>query len=189
MTGMSRSPRPDSLAHTPWLRVENYEAVDVANLDWSRAFLVFSSFLQAPLLDSTEAEIREQISANLTVQILVARKLLHSIKNDFTSRRDIVFIGSTSAYTGFAGSSSYCASKFGLRGFVESLNAEYAGSNIRFWLASMGSMNNEMGRRVPNVKQEHLLSPIEVARDIVHAVVRDTSAFQPEIVIRRRWTS
>jgi NAD(P)-dependent dehydrogenase (short-subunit alcohol dehydrogenase family) len=167
--------------------VGDYSDLDPSEIEWTRAFLAFGAFLQAPILDSTEAEISDQIRVNLTSQILVVRRLLGTLSRVESRRRDIVLVGSTSAYTGFGGSSVYCASKFGLRGFVEAMNAEWSSSNVRFWLASMGSMDNAMGRRVPNVKQDHLLSPLEVARDIVRVVVRETSAFQPEIIIRRRW--
>lgn len=187
VTGVARGPQPSSVSIDGWIHVADYADFEPNGIEWTRAFLAFGTFLQAPILDATEAEISEQIHANLTSQILIVRRLLGTLDRVESRRRDIVLVGSTSAYTGFGGSSVYCASKFGLRGFVESMNAEWSSSNVRFWLASMGSMDNAMGRRVPNVRQDHLLSPLEVARDIVRVVVRDTSAFQPEIVIRRRW--
>jgi len=187
VTGVARGPQPVTVSSDSWIQVGDYSDLDPSEIEWTRAFLAFGAFLQAPILDSTEAEISDQIRVNLTSQILVVRRLLGTLSRVESRRRDIVLVGSTSAYTGFGGSSVYCASKFGLRGFVEAMNAEWSSSNVRFWLASMGSMDNAMGRRVPNVKQDHLLSPLEVARDIVRVVVRETSAFQPEIIIRRRW--
>ena len=185
--GVSRGPRPELVGQVEWITVDDYENFDPRGLDWTRAFIAFGSFLQSPIVDAAESDIVEQIRANLTSQILVVKRLLGSVQSTADARRDIVLVGSTSSYTGFGGSSVYCASKFGLRGFVEAMNSEWSSTNLRFWLASMGSMDNEMGRRVPNVVQSHLLSPLEVARDIVRTVVRETTAFQPEIVIRRRW--
>lgn len=185
---VARGAAPANLSgSTKWLRVDKYEDCDLTGVGWSRAFLTFGVFLQKPLLGSSELEIAESINANLTSQILLVRRLLAGVDRSDGARRDIVLIGSTSSYTGFAGSSVYCASKFGLRGFVEAMNAEWSDSNVRFWLVSMGSMNNEMGRRVPNVAAEHLLSPDEIAADVVRVVTRGTSSFQPEIIIRRRW--
>jgi len=38
-----------------------------------------------------------------------------------------------------------------------------------------------------DLREAHLLEPLEVARDIVHTVARGTEAFQPEFTVRRRW--
>jgi short-subunit dehydrogenase len=185
--GVSRGPKPESIGQVEWITVDDYDHFDPRGFDWSRAFIAFGSFLQSPLVDAAESDIVEQIRVNLTSQILIVKRLVGSVQSTSDARRDIVLVGSTSSYTGFGGSSVYCASKFGLRGFVEAMNSEWSSTNLRFWLASMGSMDNEMGRRVPNVVQDHLLSPLEVARDIVRTVIRETTSFQPEIVIRRRW--
>lgn len=184
--GVSRGPQPRGLECDSWIHVGRYEDFAPPNTEWDRIFVAFGSFLVAPLLESTTEDITSQIQANITAQVLVTQRILKSLTPGDTRRRDLVFVGSTSSYTGFSGSSVYCATKFALRGFLEAMNAEWSSSNVRFWLASMGSMNNDMGRRVPGVVPAHLLEPLEVARDIVHAVVRDTSAFQPDFTIRRR---
>lgn len=185
--GVARSPRPNDVEVPNWIQVDEYDKFDPTGIDWTRAFFAFGVFTLAPILDSDEREIQTAISSNLTHQIFITRRLLQCVSKLEAKRRDVIFIGSTSAYTGYSGSSVYCATKFALRGFVESLNAEWSDTNIRFWLVSMGSMDNDMGRRVPNIPAEHLLSPSEVAKDIVNVVARDTPSFQPEIIIRRRW--
>lgn len=72
----------------------------------------------------------------------------------------VVNIGSALGAIGFPGYSVYCASKFGLRGFSESLSREYANSDIRVcYLAPRATntegnspeavaMNNAMGSKI-----------------------------------------
>lgn len=187
VVGVARSAQPKNSLADRWIRVNDYEHFEFLDTEWTRVFFAFGVFLQAPLIETSETSIVEAMRVNLTSQVVLTKRLLLNGTPQNNQRRDVVFVGSTSAYTGFAGSSVYCASKFALRGFVESLNSEWRETNTRFWLVSMGSMDNEMGRRVPGVSTDQLLSPGEVARDIVSAVVRETSSFQPEIVIRRRW--
>lgn len=169
-----------------WQRLERYEDFNPSGIAWTSAYLAFGVFSQHSLHETSVKQVADAIDANLLSQILLVRRLVCDAQSSPQVRRDIIFIGSTSAYTGFAGSSVYCATKFALRGLVESLNAEWSESDIRFWLASMGSMDNTMGQSVKNVRVDELLSPLEVARDIVNATSRTTNAFQPEIMIRRR---
>ena len=187
VVGVSRGSQPRGLQCDSWIRVDSYENFVPPSAAWNRVFVAFGSFQVAPFVESSTEDITLQIQSNITAQILATHRVLKSLDLGDKRRRDIVFIGSTSAYTGFSGSAVYCATKFALRGFIEAMNAEWSSSNVRFWLASMGSMNNDMGRRVPGVVAAHLLEPLEVARDIVHTVVRETAAFQPEFTIRRRW--
>ena len=187
VTAVARSSRPSTFQHGKWVRVDDYGRFRPESSSWNRVFLAHGCFVRKRLDQTSESEIYDLVNANLVSQILLTRNLLTAVSDDFSIRRDIVFTGSTSSYTGFSDSSVYCATKFALRGFIEALNAEWSNSNLRFWLVSMGSMNNRMGRMVPGVNEDHLLSPGEVANDIVSRVLRESPAFEPEIVIRRRW--
>ena len=189
VTGISRASVPTDLvgaSRLTWEVVASYSDWQPGGHSWDFAFLTQGVFVRDALRDTDEATIESVVRANLTEQILLVRRLLKGDNQALEARRDIVLIGSTSAYVGFAQSSVYCASKFALRGFVEALNAEYSDSNVRFWLASMGSMDNEMGRIVPGIDPMNLLDPGDVADLIVEAICRDTNSFQPEMIFRRR---
>ena len=188
VTGVSRATAPADLvgaSRLTWDRVVSYSDWRPRE-HWDSAFLTQGVFVREALVSTNETTIRSIIEANLTEQILLTQRLLDSADLDPGRRRSIVFTGSTSAYAGFAQSSVYCASKFALRGLVEALNAEYCETGVRFWLASMGSMDNDMGRMVPGVDPANLLDPHDVAEMIVDAVGRDTKSYQPEMIFRRR---
>lgn len=59
-----------------------------------------------------------------------------------------VFLSSTAGLRGEAGASIYCASKFGLIGFVESMAAELAGEGVRVNAVCPGNVDSPMLRDV-----------------------------------------
>jgi short-subunit dehydrogenase len=81
------------------------------------------------LFQNQSAEtIRNLVDTNLLSPILVCQKLLPLLLLQPQAR--IVNIGSTFGSIGYPGFSSYCASKFGLRGFTEALRRELADSTV-----------------------------------------------------------
>lgn len=83
----------------------------------------------ALLENQTETMIQNQINLNLLVPMLLTRALLPALRKQKGAR--ILNIGSTFGSIGYPGYSGYCASKFGLRGFTESLRRENADSDMR----------------------------------------------------------
>lgn len=73
------------------------------------------------LEDQSFEEIENQLRANLEGLIKLTKVLLPKMK------KRIVNIASGAGKTGYAGLSVYCASKFGVRGFSQSLRQELAG--------------------------------------------------------------
>jgi NAD(P)-dependent dehydrogenase (short-subunit alcohol dehydrogenase family) len=149
-------------------------------------FFTQALFQPAPLVEMTDERIEHEILAGLTEHIRLTRALLVAHAPLPDQRRDFCFIGSTSAYAGFANTSVYCAVKHALLGFVRSLNDEYASSNTRFWLFSMGSMDTEMGQNVPKQDRLTFLQASDVAKRIVETVEHPSNMFEPEVLIRRR---
>tara|TARA_R110001583_G_scaffold58208_5_gene173807 strand:+ start:12482 stop:13279 length:798 start_codon:yes stop_codon:yes gene_type:complete len=115
---------------------------DITHTD-DRAYILKQAFLSAPVTllinnagvssfnnfsNLAEHEISEIISVNLiatmqfTYDFLQAKNFCHAT---------VVNIGSALGSIGFPGYSVYCASKFGLRGFTESLNREFYNSDVR----------------------------------------------------------
>ena len=150
-------------------------------------FFAMGAFAPRPFISSLNDEDMNILEANLLSPMLASKSILASSSTSPSARQDYVFIGSTSAYAGFQNTVSYCTAKFGLRGLVSALNDEYASSNTRFWLASMGTMNNELGAFV-GAPEDTLLDVNRIAQSIVNRVVSADTEFEPEFVIRRRRT-
>jgi short-subunit dehydrogenase len=80
-------------------------------------------------LEATDsAMISAMLNINLLVPVLLGVELLPLLKQK--DRAVIINIGSIFGGIGYPGFSVYCASKFGLRGFSEALQREFAGSGI-----------------------------------------------------------
>ena len=77
---------------------------------------------------SAEA-IKNLLDINLLSPILLSLELLPLLGQQQEGR--IINIGSTFGSIGYPGFSTYCASKFGLRGFTEALRRELADTNTR----------------------------------------------------------
>ena len=143
-------------------------------------------FEPRPIVTMSPTDISSEITVGLTEQVVVVKKFLQSYPSIPGKKRDICFIGSTSSYAGFKNTSVYCAVKHGLLGFVRAMNDEYAHSEDRFWLFSMGTMNTAMGHRVIGQDSNTFLQPVDVAERIVDAITTKSNIFEPEMIIRRR---
>jgi short-subunit dehydrogenase len=88
----------------------------------------------ALLEQQSAARIELMISLNLVVPMLLCQGLLPVLKT--RPEAAIVNIGSTFGAIGHPGFASYCASKFGLRGFTETLRRELADTRVAvFYIA------------------------------------------------------
>lgn len=143
-------------------------------------------FSSAPLTAMGDPIIERELEVGLVDHIRLTRKLLTQHPPPPDARCDYCFVGSTSAYAGFRNTSVYCAVKHGLLGFVRAMNDEYAHTDSRFWLFSMGTMNTEMGRKLTDQDPISFLEPNEVADRVAEAVCLRSNLFEPEVIIRRR---
>lgn len=143
-------------------------------------------FEPSPLVEMSQEAIDDEVLVGLSEPIAITRSFLHTHPSVQGARRNICFVGSTSAYAGFKNTSVYCAVKHGLLGFVRAMNDEYASTDDRFWLFSMGTMMTEMGSKVQGQDATTYLNPKDVAKRMVSAILEPSNLFEPEVVIRRR---
>ncbi|NKB76313.1 MAG: SDR family NAD(P)-dependent oxidoreductase [Gammaproteobacteria bacterium] len=85
--------------------------------------------------------ISRLINTNLTSHIMIARLILPVLKT--AGSGDLVFIGSESSLKGGKKGAIYCATKFGLRGFVQSLRPECASANVRIGIVNPGMVDTD----------------------------------------------
>ncbi len=173
-------------AHLKIYTVENRYTEFNFTRNYDAVVFTQALFDPAPLPTIADGRILDEVTVGLTDPMELTRLFLREFPSVSGMRRNICFIGSTSAYAGFKNSAVYCAVKHGLLGFVRALNEEYAMTDDRFWLFSMGSMSTTMGLKLTTQDSQTFLNVQDVARRVVSAVVEDSNIFEPEVLIRRR---
>ena len=123
--------------------------------------------------DHRDSDITKLITINLTSPILVTKGLLPLLQS--SADGGVVNVGSTFGAIGYPGFSTYCASKFGLRGYSEALRRELSDSNLQvFYLAPrttntainssrVAELNSELGNAVdePVIVAKALLKQLQ----------------------------
>ena len=79
---------------------------------------------KAPFTELSDAEWRESFDVNVLAPVTLTRELLPALRR---SRGLIITINSGAGFNGYPDNSAYCASKFALRGFTDSLRLEEEG--------------------------------------------------------------
>lgn len=119
-----------------------------------------------------EAVIEQTITTNLLSPMLLTRRLLPLLKH--RPEAAIVNVGSTFGSIGHPGFSSYCASKFGLRGFSEALRRELADTSVKvFYLAPRAtatSLNSDAVNALNDALGNKTDSPQQVAEALLQLV-------------------
>ncbi|SEO13968.1 NADP-dependent 3-hydroxy acid dehydrogenase YdfG [Amphibacillus marinus] len=88
-----------------------------------------AGYCQGGFIDNlADAQWRHQLDVNVNGVFSLTHHLLPLLK--LSDRAQIINIGSISGYIGLPGMSAYCASKFALAGFSESLRIELLKDNI-----------------------------------------------------------
>jgi short-subunit dehydrogenase len=81
-------------------------------------------------------QIQDLVNVNLVSNMLICRVIVPVLKKQKTG--DIILIGSESGLKGGKKGAVYCATKFGINGFVEALREECAASGIRVSVVNPG---------------------------------------------------
>jgi NADP-dependent 3-hydroxy acid dehydrogenase YdfG len=127
-------------------------------------------------------QIYSYINDNLTSHLVVTRCLLPHFKTK--NRGDVIFIGSEAALEGGKKGSLYCATKFGLRGFSQSIRQESANKNIRVTLINPGmvrtSFFDDLNFR-PGDDDENAIEPTDIADIIINILSMRSGTVVDEI--------
>lgn len=131
---------------------------------------------------------RTVIETNLTGPFLLCREVLPAMKRQKSGQ--IVNLSSGAGRNGIKQMSAYCASKFGLIGFTESLGHEVRPFNIRVSVLLPGSVATDFSRvanrAATSSGQEigYAMLPEEVASVIVSMLEQPSQAWMSEVVLR-----
>ncbi|WP_026678348.1 SDR family oxidoreductase [Fictibacillus gelatini] len=132
-----------------------------------------------------EQAIHHMIDSNLKGTIFCTQEVLPFMKK--RNRGLIVNVISTAGKVGKVTESVYCASKFGVRGFTESLALELKDTPIRVLAAYMGGMRTEFWDGIfTEERTKGLMDPDDVADIIIESIKPRNLLAVPEVVITNK---
>lgn len=120
------------------------------------------------------ASIERMITINLVVPMLLCQALLPLLSA--ASEAAIVNIGSTFGSIGHPGFATYCASKFGLRGFTETLRRELSDTNVHVFYIAPRATKTDMNSDTVVQLNEALGNKMDKPEVVVGNLVRVLSA-------------
>ncbi len=109
------------------------------------------------------ADWDRQLNVNLRAPFLISREILPAMRANGHGR--IIHVASISATLGTAGAAAYCASKWGLVGFMKSLAEELRDSGVMTLAILPGSVDTDMLKGSGFAPR---MAPEDVAKTIVH---------------------
>lgn len=135
----------------------------------------------------TDTKMWDRIhDSNLKGHFLCTREVL---RQDMLERGDgtLIFVSSGSGKKGEEASSAYCASKWGIIGFAESVAKDLKSTRIRVTSVTPGMIETPMARESEEWKLGlQWLDPKHVARAIVYCIMQDPDTIIPELRIYHR---
>ena len=128
-----------------------------------------------PLENQSLASLDRLLQVNLRSAMVIARHFVPRFKQAGSGA--LVFVGSTLGSIGFPGYTTYCASKFGLRGFSEALQRELADTPVQVLYvaprATCTGMNTDPVTALNRALGNTMDLPDQVARQILEAMEND----------------
>ncbi len=135
------------------------------------------------IAESTVEDYQQCFDVNVKAPFLLSKKFAEGMKNRKWGR--IVNIGSSSSYAGSPNSGLYCASKHALLGLSRSQYLELKYHNIRVFCLSPGSIQTEMGKKVPHQDYSTFMNPDEIAEYLVNMIKFDNEMISEEVRLNR----
>lgn len=119
-----------------------------------------------PLESLSERDIKCMIETNIYGTIYPTRAALHLFKKQGYGK--VMNIISTAGLRGKVNESVYCASKFAVRGFTESLVKEWEGSGIYPTAVYMGGMDTPFWDESDHIKDRSRLKSPEMVAELIY---------------------
>jgi 3-oxoacyl-[acyl-carrier protein] reductase len=160
---------------------------------WGRIDVLINSAglsLNGPIEKYSLEDWRTVINTNLTGTFLMCRAVLPAMKRQ--SSGQIINVSSGAGRNGIAGMGAYCASKFGVIGFTETLGLEVRNNNVRVSVILPGSVATNFSavanRGPQDGRDDHpigyKMTAEEVAEVIVSMLEQPDQAWMSEVILR-----
>lgn len=95
----------------------------------------------------------------------------------------IIFVGSTASRKSYAGGTNYCAAKFGLLGFANSLFEDIRERGIKVCSILPGVVNTDMHKNDPSFTPEKMIQPEDVATTVQFVLSTPSNMCPTEITL------
>lgn len=138
------------------------------------------------LIQTSNEEIVQTMWLNSTIPILLTKKFIHNMISNKFGR--IINIGSSSSYSGFKDTVTYCSSKHAILGFSRALHQELKNYNLRVYCVSPGSLKTDMGLKVVGQKYETFIDCDELSSLIIDLIKYNKNMIPDEIRVNRMET-
>jgi len=140
-------------------------------------------FPNISLFDIQDDDYNQAININFRSAFIFTREFSKGMVKQKWGR--ILNIGSSSAYSGFGGTSLYCASKHALLGFSRSIHDELKKYNVRVYCISPSSTQSNMGLATKGQDYSTFLDPNDVAKYVLFVMSFDSNIISEEILLKR----
>ena len=138
---------------------------------------------EGKLPTNTFDQIKNTIDINLTGAILLTNKILPKLVE---SKGFVFHVVSTSGIKARSNQSVYVASKFGLRGFIDSLRDEMVGSGVRVVGLYPGGMNTPFFQKSgTNMNNQKWMDTNHIADTIIHILENDQTLTIDHVIMNR----
>jgi len=142
--------------------------------------------IYAPIGTETANSIKEIIDLNVFGLIYLTNKFVDDIVHN---KGSIVNIASVAGRKGFAGLSTYCATKWAVVGFSESIRDELCQKGVRVINIEPGLVDTDWGENLPDAflqykKSVDMLRPEDIAKLIDFALDAPSHISLNEVLIR-----
>ena len=130
------------------------------------------------LMNQSVAEIKQLMDVNLLAPILLTQQLLPWLKQ--ARRAQIINVCSSFGGIGYPGFSTYCASKFGLRGFSQALNRELSDTQITASYLAPRAMSTGINTSAVDRLNEQLGNAVDEPQNIAQQLIKAIEKKQTE---------
>jgi 3-oxoacyl-[acyl-carrier protein] reductase len=141
-------------------------------------------WLEGATGDEMPSQVEQLVDVNLTAQMLLSRYVVLNMKKQ--KRGHIVFTNSVAGIDLSPGYSYYSATKFGLKGFAESLKYELKDENVKVSSIHPGGMHTGLFEKAGHQygKAEWMMDPEHVAGLLLTMIDQPDNVLVDEIVVR-----
>ncbi len=143
--------------------------------------------VRGPLIEVDPAEVKSSLEITAFGSFLVgqaaAKRMLEQEAED-GKRGTILFTGASAGVKGFPQSATFAMGKFAQRGLAQSMARELHPQGVHVAWVNIDGAIKSATREEPADKPASMLDPDEIAKNYVHLINQQRSAWTDELVVR-----